>query len=245
MIQRTYWGTILGKISGFYNWMLAITILSVLCVNHAHPQTVDEIFQNFKTAYEKSENFSANFEETTLFADRKSVARGRFIFGKPNLLRKEYVDRNDASKVVQLTVLDGKYGWTYTPILNQVNKMKWNNPERRELLPGIGASLEDVQKNYDMALIPDEFANPKGVHQIELQPKPHMVSTNAKESLQIWVKSGEWLPVQFGYKTEFEDGTRQSVIVTLTQIERDKELAPDLFRFVVPKDAEVLDLSEK
>ena len=150
--------------------------------------------------------------------------------GKPNLLRKEYVDRKDASKIVQLTVLDGKYGWTYTPILNQVNKMKWTNPERRELLPGIGASLEDVQKNYDMALIPDEFANPKGVYQIELTPKIHMVSTNAKETLQIWVKSGEWLPVQFGYKTEFEDGTHQSVIVTLKQIERDKELAPKSFQ---------------
>ena len=244
MIRPTYSGTVLGKFSGFRNWILAVMSLSVLCVNPAHPQSVHEIFQNFKTAYEKSENFSANFEETTLFADKKSVARGRFIFLKPNLLRKEYVDRKDASKVVQLTVLDGEYGWTYTPILNQVNKMKWNNPERRELLPGIGASLEDVQKNYNMALIPDEFANPKGVHQIELQPKRHMVSTNAKESLQIWVKSGEWLPVQFGYKTEFEDGTRQSVIVTLTQIERDKTLAPDLFRFVVPKDAEVIDLSE-
>ena len=244
MIRPTYSGTVLGKFSGFRNWMLAVMILSVLCANPVHPQGVHEIFQNFKTAYEKSENFSANFEETTLFADKKSVARGRFIFRKPNLLRKEYVDRKDASKVVQLTVLDGEYGWTYTPILNQVNKMKWNNPERRELLPGIGASLEDVQKNYDMALIPDEFANPKGVHQIELQPKRHMVSTNAKESLQIWVKSGEWLPVQFGYKTEFEDGTRQSVIVTLMQIERDKILAPDLFRFVVPKDAEVIDLSE-
>ncbi|MDE0010395.1 MAG: outer membrane lipoprotein carrier protein LolA [Candidatus Poribacteria bacterium] len=244
MIRPTYSGTVLGKFSGFRNWILAAMILSVLCANPVHPQGVHEIFQNFKTAYEKSENFSANFEETTLFADKKSVARGRFIFRKPNLLRKEYVDRKDASKVVQLTVLDGEYGWTYTPILNQVNKMKWNNPERRELLPGIGASLEDVQNNYDMALIPDEFANPKGVHQIELQPKRHMVSTNAKESLQIWVKSGEWLPVQFGYKTEFEDGTRQSVIVTLTQIERDKTLAPDLFRFVVPKDAEVIDLSE-
>ena len=244
MIRPPYRSAILETFSGFRNLLLAIIVLSALFVSHAHPQTVDEIFHNFKTAYEKSENFSANFEETTLFADRKSVARGRFIFGKPNLLRKEYVDRNDVAKVVQLTVLDGEYGWTYTPLLNQVNKMKLNNPERRELFPGIGASLEDVQKNYDMALIPDEFANPKGVHQIELQPKHHMVRTNAKESLQIWVQAGEWLPVQFGYKTEFEDGTRQSVIVTLTQIERDKKLAPDLFKFVVPEDAEVIDLSQ-
>ena len=235
---------ILRKLSGFEKWLAAVSLLFLLFANRAYPQTVDEIFHNFKTAYEKSENFSANFEETTLFADKKSVARGRFIFRRPNLLRKEYVDRNDAAKVVQLIVLDGEYGWTYTPILNQVNKMKWNNSERRELFPGIGASLEDVQKNYNMALIPDEFANPKGVHQIELQPKRHMVRTNAKESLQIWVKSSEWLPVQFGYKTEFEDGTRQSVIVTLTQIERDKELAPDLFKFVVPEDAEVINLSE-
>ena len=244
MIRRIYRDAILRKFLGFPNCLLVAMILSVLFVNRAHSQTVDEIFQNFKTAYEKSENFSANFEETTLFANKKSVARGRFVFRKPNLLRKEYVDRKDVSKVVQLTVVDGEYGWTYTPILNQVNKMKWNNPERRELFPGIGASLEDVQKNYNMALIPDEYANPKGVHQIELQPKHHMVSTNAKETLQIWVKSGEWLPVQFGYKTEFEDGSRQSVIVTLTQIERDKELAPGLFKFVVPKDAEVIDLSE-
>ena len=233
---------------GFRNFLLVISLFSLLFVSSAHPQNVDEIFQNFKQAYEKSDNFSANFEETTLLSNRKSVARGRFIFGKPNLLRKEYVDRKDASKVVQITVLDGEYAWTYTPILNQVNKMKWNNPERRELLPGIGASLEDVQTNYDMVLVPDEFANPKGVHQIELtpkkDPKDQLMNADVKEKLLIWVKSDEWLPVQFGYESELEDGTRQSVIVALTEIKRDTELAPDLFKFVVPEDAEVINLSE-
>lgn len=248
MIQRIYWKSVLRKSVGFRNFLLPVILLSLLCVNSTYSQTVDEIFQNFKTAYEKSDNFSANFEETTLLSNRKSVARGRFIFGKPNLLRKEYVDRKDASKVVQVTVLDGEYAWTYTPILNQVNKMKWNNPERRELLPGIGASLEDVQINYDMVLVPDEFANPKGVHRIELtpkkDPKDHLMNANVKEKLLIWVKSDEWLPVQFGYESELEDGTRQSVIVALTEIKRDTELAPDLFKFVVPEDAEVINLSE-
>jgi len=242
MIRRR--GTLLQKLGWSQGLLLAGMFLCFLFVSSGYPQTVDEIFQSFRVAYEKSDNFSANFEETTLFADRKSVARGRFMFRKPNLLRKEYVDRKDAAKVVQVTVLDGTYAWTYTPLLNQVNKMAWNNSKRRELVPGIGASLEDVQRNYDMALVPDEFANPKGVLQIALTPKAHMVSTNAKETLQIWVKAGEWLPVQFGYKTEFEDGSRRSVIVALTDIERDKELVPDLFKFVVPEDAEVIDLSE-
>ena len=248
MIRRICWRAVLMKSVDIQILLLAAVSVLVLFVSSAYPQTVDEIFQNFKKAYEKSDNFSANFEETTLFSDRKSVARGRFIFGKPNLLRKEYVDQKDASKIVQVTVLDGTYAWTYTPILDQVNKMKWNNPERRELIPGIGASLEDVQKNYDMVLVPDEFANPKGIHQIALSPKEDpknpLIRPNVKEKLLIWVKTGEWLPVQFGYESELEDGTRQSVIVTLTEIQRDKELAPDLFKFVVPEDAEVIDLSE-
>lgn len=248
MTQRTYRRIALMKSAGLQTLFLAAALVAVLFVSNADSQTVDEIFQNFKKAFDKSENLSANFEETTLLSNRKSVARGRFIFGKPNLLHKAYVDRKDASKVVQTTVLDGTYAWTYTPILNQVNKMKWNKSNRKELIPGTGESLEDVQANYDMALVPDEFANPKGVHQIALtlkeDPKDPLMRTNVKEKMLIWVRAEDWLPVQFGYESELEDGTRQSAIIKLTDIQRNIEIAPDLFKFVVPKDAEVIDLSE-
>lgn len=244
MTQRIHKSTLSVKPAVLKLLPLAAALVSILFVSNAYPQTVDEIFQNFKNAFDKSENLSANFEETTLISNRKSVARGRFIFGKPNLLRKEYVDQKETSKVVQTTVLDGTYAWTYTPILNQVNKVKWNKSGRKELIPGTGASLEDVQANYDMVLVPDEFANPKGIHQIELTPKDHMVSTNVKEKMLIWVKSSDWLPVQFGYESELEDGTRRSAIVALTDVQRNIEIAPDFFKFVVPKDAEVIDLSE-
>ena len=248
MTRRTYKCIVLMKSTGFQILLLAATLVSVLFLSNADSQTVDEIFQNFKKAFEKSENFSANFQETTLVSNRKNVAHGRFIFGKPNLLRKEYVDQKDTSKIVQTTVLDGTHAWTYTPILNQVNKMKWNKSGRKELIPGIGASLEDVQANFDMVLVRDEFANPKGIHQIALTPKEDpedpLIGPKVKEKMLIWVKSSDWLPVQFGYESELEDGTRQSAIIILTDIQRDIEIAPDLFKFVVPKDAEVIDLSE-
>ncbi len=243
MIRRTYWSTVLRKSAGFQNFLLAVTLLPLLFVSSAYPQNVDEIFQNFKQAYDKSDNFSASFEETTLFANTISVARGRIVFRKPNLFRREYVGRNDASKVIQITVFDGTYGWTYTPTLNQVNKMKLNNP-KGQLFPGIGASLEDFEALYDMVLVPDEFANPKGVHNIELTPKKDLANPDVKEKFQIWVQSDGWLPVQIGHEIELEDGSRQSAIVKFSEIKRDKKLAPDIFKFVVPKDAEVIDLSE-
>ena len=211
--------------------------------------TVDDIFHKFKAAFDTSKNFSADFEETTLQDGNKSIAGGKLAFSKPNLLRKEYLSREDASQTVQLIILDGDYSWSYTPMLNQVNKMRWNNSNRNELLPGIGASLEDVQENYDMRLVPDPIANKKGVYQIELTPKPHLLSQSADETrqtreiLEVWVQSSDWLPVQFGYRSESEDGSTLSVTVSLTRIRRDEEIAADAFRFVIPDDVEVIDLS--
>ena len=241
MIRRTYWNVIWRKAPGLQCLLVAVMLLSLLVVNQTHAQTVDEIFQNFKQAYNQSDNFSANFEETTLLAKTKSVARGRIVFKKPNLLRREYVGRKNAAKVIQLTVFDGKYGWTYTPTLNQVNKMKLDNP-KGQLFPGIGASLDDFEAMYDMVLVPDEFANPKGIHNIEFTPKKGLANPKVKEKFQIWVQADGWLPVQVGHEIELEDGSRQSAIVKFSEIKRDKKLAPNLFKFVVPKDAEVINL---
>ena len=243
MIRRTHWSIVLWKSVGFQRFLLAVLFLSLLFISSAYPQNVDEIFQNFKQAYDQSDNFSANFEETTLFANKKSVARGRIVFRKPNLLRREYLGRKNAAKVIQITVFDGTHGWTYTPTLNQVNKMKLDNP-KGQLFPGIGASLDDFEAMYDMVLVPDEFANPKGIHNIEFTPKRGLANPGVKEKFQIWVQSDGWLPVQVGHEIELEDGSRQSAIVKFSEIKRDKKLAPDLFKFVVPEDAEVINLSE-
>lgn len=228
-----------------------IILSSLLIVPYGYTLTVEEIFTNFQSAYKKSENYSATFEETTLYRNRKSVTYGRFVFAKPNLLRKEYVSKNDDKKITKTIVIDGLYAWSHVPLLNQVNKMRWNDPSRRELLPGAGASLEDISKKFTMKLVPDEDVNPIGIYLIQLIPKRLISEQNEniqqdssnKEILEIWLKKDDWLPVQFGYINEFDDGSRRSVIFKMTNIERDKKLPADIFKFVTPKNAEVIDLS--
>jgi outer membrane lipoprotein-sorting protein len=164
----------------------------------------------------------------------------------------EYVSPKDPDQIIKTVVLDGKYVWSYVPLLNEVNKQKIQNPDKREILPGTGASLEDLSKNWNMKLVPDEAANAKGVHLLQLTPKPDLLNRSqnktqgredVREQLEIWVKEGDWFPVQFGYVTLFEDGTRRSVIISLSNIQRDQKLPPTKFKFAVPKDAEVIDLS--
>lgn len=240
----------------------SLVLLCLCFVNIGYTYTVDEVFQNFKTAYGKCSNFSADFEETTLYKTRKSLSRGRFTFGKPNLLNMEYVSPRDLNKVVKTIVLDGEFVWSYTPLLNEVNKQKLPNQQRQEILPGTGASLEDLSSNWNMKLVPDEAANKKGIYQIHLTPKQNLLNRSAnqnnkgddiqrnqegggvKEILEIWVNKSEWFPVQFGYVTVYEDGSRRNVVMKLSNIVRDKKLPNDVFKFVIPKDAEIIDLSE-
>ena len=230
-----------------FHFLYILTFLLAITVSNGSADTIESVFQNFKAAYEKSKNFSADFEETTLQVGNKSVARGRLMFSKPNLLRKVYVSRKDPTQLAQLIVLDGEYSWSYTPLLSQVNKMKWGRTNRKELYPGLGVSLDEAAEKFNMELVPDEVANPKGIYRIKLVPKPQItpnLETNAaREIIEIWVKSDNWLPVQFGYQTESNEEGSLSVIVALAKIQRDLKMDADLFKFVIPDGVEVIDLS--
>ncbi len=230
----------------FY-FLYIFTFLLIIAVSNASADTIEKVFQNFKTAYEKSKNFSADFEETTLQAGNKGIARGRLMFSQPNLLRKEYVSHKNPAQLAQLIVLDGEYSWAYTPLLSQVNKMKWGSSNRKELLPGLGASLDEAAEKFNMQLVPDEVANPKGIYRIKLTPKPQippaLKADIPREIIEIWVRSDEWLPVQFGYQSESNNEGSISVIVAFANIQRDIEMDTDLFKFVIPDGAEVIDLS--
>ena len=210
--------------------------------NSAIAITVDEIYRDFKAAYERAENFSADFEQTTHYQNQRSIAKGKLIFGKPNLLRQEYFDTANPEQLSQLIILDGKTSWSYTPWLNQVTKTE---SKGKELLPGIGKSLEDLPKNYNMELVEDEIANPKGIYRLKLSPKQirqKSTKQNAPlpEIIEIWIQSKDWVPVQFSYENQAND---MLIITALKNVKLNQKLDESTFKFTVPKDAEVINIS--
>lgn len=218
--------------------------------NSAVAITVDEIYRNFKAAYEQTKNFSADFEQTTHYQNQRSIAKGKLIFGKPNLLRQEYFDTANPEQLSQLIILDGKTSWSYTPWLNQVTKTE---SKGKELLPGIGKSLEDLPKNYNMELVEDEIANPKGIYRLKLSPKqirqkstrqeprsPTEQGVPLPEIIEIWIQSKDWVPVQFSYENQAND---MLIITALKNVKLNQKLDDSTFKFTVPKDAEVINIS--
>ena len=210
---------------------------------------IDQIFKNFQKTYKTSKNFSADFEETTYQKDTKSVAKGRLIFAKPNLLRTEYIDRNNPKRLAQLIIHDGKTSWSYVPLLNQVTKLE-SKSKNRELIQGIGESIEKLKKTYNMKLVEDKVAESKGVYHIELSPKDPIRSSSGQgrqtiESIEIWMRSKDWIPVQFSYKSESEAFGDTTIVISFKNIKIDQELPESTFVFEVPKGAEVIDISDE
>ncbi|MFQ6040336.1 MAG: outer membrane lipoprotein carrier protein LolA [Candidatus Poribacteria bacterium] len=223
---------------------LIFLICLMFVANSTIAITVDEIYRNFQTAYEQSENFSADFEQTTHYQNQRSIAKGRLIFGKPNLLRQEYFDNANPKQLSQLIILDGKTSWSYTPWLNQVTKTESNG---KELLPGIGKSLENLTKNYNMELVEDEVANPKGIYRVKLSPKrmtPKSTEQGAPlpEIIEVWIRSKDWAPVQFSYKNQAND---MLIVTALKNVKLNQKLDESTFKFTVPKDAEVINISPR
>ena len=211
-------------------------------------QTAGQVLDNFKAGYKKSKNFTADFVETTIHGTNKGTSNGHLSFSKPNLLRQNYFDQENPNKIVQTIVLDGEFSWSYTPLLNQVNKMTWSNPNRKELLPGIGFSLENLEANYNHRLKGDKLAKERGFYRLELTPKPHLLAqhgnqANIHEKIELLIDSKNWLPVQFGYYSTNTNNNNISATITLKNIQRNLPLSADLFKFTIPKGAEVIDIS--
>lgn len=231
----------------------AIIIFSILLliffIRPVSAITIEQIFKNFKKTYKTTENFSTDFEETTYRNDTKSVAKGKLIFAKPNLLRKKYIDPNKPERLAQLIVLDGETSWSYVPLLNQVTKLTSKDKDKN-LIPGIGESIEGLKKTYDMKLVEDKVAKSKGIYHLELSPKnPIRTRSRQKkkviESIEVWIRSSDWIPVQFSYKSESEAAGDMTIVMSFMNIKLNQKLPKSTFVFEVPEGAEVIDISDE
>jgi outer membrane lipoprotein carrier protein len=214
-------------------------LLTLVVLNSSFALDVKEMADSFRKKYEGTKNFSADFEQTHIVADRKRVARGKMKFQKPNLLRLEYFDPNNPEDMTSLTVIDGKVTWSYTPLINQVTKQVLVQDEgQMELLPGFGKSLENVEKNYSLSLVEDEPAKKQGVHVIELVPKNQGADPNTIfDALRVWIRDKDSVPVQFMYK---DDKNKTTFVLSLRNVKLNQTFEESTFKFEVPKGAQVI-----
>ncbi len=148
-------------------------------------------------------------------------ATGTMQFARPGKFRWEYEKPYE-----QLIVGDGSRLWVYDKDLNQVSVRKLDQA-LGDSPAALLAGSNEIEKIYSLA----NLGNQEGLDWLEAVPKS---KENAFERIRLGFS-------QSGLEAmELRDQFGQVTVIKFAAVERNPKLAPELFRFVPPKGADVI-----
>jgi outer membrane lipoprotein carrier protein len=185
----------------------------------AHADAVDtlkDFVANVKTGH-------AAFTQTVVSPDgaKKKTSSGTFDFSRPNRFRFAY-----AKPFEQTIVADGQKVWIYDSDLNQVSS--------RKLADALGATPAallaggSLDKDFTLAAQPAK----DGLEWVQATPK---AKDGALQSVRIGFKGKDLAAL------EIIDSFGQHSLLQFAQLVANAAVSPELFKFTVPKGADVLE----
>jgi outer membrane lipoprotein carrier protein len=166
----------------------------------------------------------ANFTQTVTSPDgaKKKTSSGSFEFSRPNRFRFAY-----AKPFVQLIVADGQKVWIHDADLNQVSSRKID-----QALGSTPAALltgGSLDKDFDLSALPAK----DGLEWAQAVPKAREGAVF--QSLRVGFKGKELAAV------EIVDSFGQRSRLEFSQMTPNVALPADMFKFNVPKGADVIE----
>lgn len=199
---------------------LAVTAAAWLAPAHAASGV--EQLRAFLT---ETQSAKGEFSQRVVRRDGQAVgppSRGSFVFQRPGRFRWSYEQPYE-----QLLVSDGQRLWMYDRDLNQVTVRKL-----AASLPASPASIlfgaNDFEREFELA----EDGATGGLAWIAARPRTRDTTF---ERIRIGFRDG--LPVEM----ELVDGFGQTSRLVFGKLQRNPRVEADLFRFVPPKGADLLE----
>jgi len=201
---------------------------------HKAGRSADPMLARILDAFDRKQK-----ETTTLvagFSERKDLkllakpvlSRGEFFYNRPNQVRWEYLEPD--RKVFVIT--ESMYV-AYYPALKRAEEVPIKKFVGKRLFRfiGLGQSIEELGKYYDIRLAPSDI---KETHLLLLTPRKKRVRDHVAE-MKIWVDAATFLPRQLQYLEADGDST----LLTFHDIRVNEKVASAQFRIELPKDVVV------
>jgi outer membrane lipoprotein-sorting protein len=129
----------------------------------------------------------------TILVNDKDVSSGKFYYVRQG---KEPRVRLDLEKpaIQQLLIDKGKLQ-IYTPNLKQVQEASLGQHQDKVemfMALGFGQSSQDLKKNFEVSVAPDEVVEGRKTTVLELKPK----NSSMFKSVQMWMDQQKWVSIQ-------------------------------------------------
>lgn len=194
--------------------------------------SLDEVVNRVQARYEKTGDFSANFQQTSTLASLKKEqsAAGKVYIQKPGKMRWEY-----QSPEKQLIVSDGETVWVYNPGLGQVIENPLSNAYDSKTPALFLAGVGNLKKDFDIRFSPRQTDPQKGNYLLELMPKDPQLYLS---KLEILINRDDYAVER---STAYDP---QGNVITLqfSNIQTNVGLSTSIFQFKAPKGVERIHL---
>jgi len=199
---------------------LLITLAVFMCAATAHADTIAKL----KAFIASTHSGQANFTQDVLDKDGKKIqaASGTMQFVRPGKFRWVYQKPYE-----QLIVGDGEKFWLYDTDLNQVTVKKLD-----AALGSSPAALLSGSNEIERSFSLKDSGEKDGLDWLEAKPKSQDTSFS---SIRMGFNAQSELAVM-----ELHDAFGHKTVLRFTGMQRNPQLAPQLFKFVPPKGADVL-----
>ncbi len=142
--------------------------------------------------------------------------------------------------VNMLIVCDGQFVWTLTDANGQKNVMK-TRPEGEFSMVTDKAYFEDMRKDYDLKLLPDESVEGKATWPIQATPREAAAEGDVATLITYFDKE-----TGISVKTVGKDAAGKVIMTSLTKDVKINAAVPaDRFVFKAPEGVQVMDLTQQ
>lgn len=209
-----------------------LIFMQIITVNSfSRSLDIESIIKNVQSKYEKIDNFHAEFDQEAEVNSLKTVqkAHGEVWFKKPGKMRWNYF-KPSKDEIVS----DGINIWYYNQVENQVMESKiaslTSENNSTTLLTGLG-NLDNI---FDSRFSTMGATDQAGNYQIDLTPKDQ--ESEEFNKVTIVVDRETKLVNKFFIYDLFGNVTT----IKLKNLELNKKIKDSVFKFKVPKGAELL-----
>ena len=157
--------------------------------------TLDQVFAKMDEVAKTFQSVQSDIERThvTILVNDKDVSSGKFYYLRQG---KEPRVRLDLTKpaIQQLLIDKGKLQ-IYTPNLKQVQEASLGQHQDKVemfMALGFGQSSQDLKKNFEVSVAPDEVVEGRKTTVLELKPK----NSSMFKSVQMWMDQQKWVSIQ-------------------------------------------------
>jgi len=201
------------------------------------PYTLEQVYaklDDVAKAFRSSQSDLERTHVTIIVPDDKDIASGKFYYARKG---KEPRAKMELMKPVpQFALVDKGKIQIYNPKIKQVQQASLGDrKDQLEMFMSLafGQSSEDLKKNFNVTLAPEESVDGQKTTVLDLKPKSGSI-----KGVRMWLDQKKWVAV----KLQVTESSGDYFILKYSNIKLNENIPESVFDLKLPKDVTILKL---